>query len=137
MKPVFAEWAYLWLQKQHIHGMERHETLTFILEGASARSDSTAKVSLIELAIIQTKVDIGELSSVPAPTLAHQRSLSDEGRKQIECAREEARLVVKNNLVDVDPDQLQLNELRLKQLEIARNISIKQRDMVHRCVIFI
>lgn len=130
MKPIFAEWAYLWLQKQHIHGIERHETLTYILEGASARSDCTGKVSLIELAQIETKVELGELSPTPAPTLAHQRSLSDEGRSRLEQEREQARLAVKNSLGASDPDLLQLHELQLKHLENARETSIAQRDLV-------
>lgn len=127
MKPIFAEWAYLWLQKQHIHGIERHETLTYVLEGASARSDSTAKVSMIDLAIIQARVNIGDLSPMPVPTLAHQRSLSDEGRNRLEREREEARLAVK---LAADPDQAMLFELQLKHLEVARDISIVQRDLV-------
>ena len=135
MKPIFAEWAYLWLQKQHIHGIERHETLTYVLEGAAARSDSTAKVSLIELAIIQAKVSTGELSAMPAPTLAHQKSLSEEGRSRLEREREESRQLVKCKISSADPDQLRLYELQLKQLSIARDVSVVQRDMVS--VIFI
>jgi hypothetical protein len=45
MKPILAEWAYLWLQKQHIHGIERHEAIQYMLEGAAARSDTATKVS--------------------------------------------------------------------------------------------
>lgn len=135
MKPIFAEWSYLWLQKQHIHGIERHETLTYILEGASARSDSTGKVSLLELGLIEAKVRVGDLSPTPAPTLAHQRSLSNEGLAELEREREAARLAVISSLTTGDPDVEQLNELQMKHLEKARAVSTIQRDMVFKVVI--
>lgn len=132
MKPIFADWAYLWLQKQHIHGIERHETLTYIMDGASARSDVTAKVAVLDLAIIQSKVNLGELSPMPAPTLAHQKSLSNEGRSELEHEREQARLAIKN---EIDPDKMQLFELQLKQLEKAKAISVIQSDLVTNCLL--
>ena len=44
MKPVMAEWAYLWLQKHHLHGIDRVEAVQYLLEGAAARSDTSTKV---------------------------------------------------------------------------------------------
>lgn len=44
MKPVMAEWAYLWLQKHHLHGIDRAEAVQYLLEGAAARSDTATKV---------------------------------------------------------------------------------------------
>jgi hypothetical protein len=44
MKPVIAEWAYLWLQKHHLHGIDRLEAVQYMLEGAAARSDTSTKV---------------------------------------------------------------------------------------------
>jgi hypothetical protein len=49
MKPVMAEWAYLWLQKHHLHGIDRHEAVQYLLEGAAARSDTSTKVPFISL----------------------------------------------------------------------------------------
>jgi hypothetical protein len=46
MKPVMAEWAYLWLQKHHLHGIDRAEAVQYLLEGAAARSDTATKVTL-------------------------------------------------------------------------------------------
>ena len=34
LKPILAEWSYLWLQKQHLHGIDRDEAIKYILEGA-------------------------------------------------------------------------------------------------------
>lgn len=45
LKPVMAEWAYLWLQKHHLHGIDRAEAVQYLLEGAAARSDTSTKVS--------------------------------------------------------------------------------------------
>lgn len=45
MKPVMAEWAYLWLQKHHLHGIDRAEAVQYLLEGAAARSDTSTKVN--------------------------------------------------------------------------------------------
>jgi hypothetical protein len=27
IKPLLAEWTYLWLQKQHLHGIDREEAI--------------------------------------------------------------------------------------------------------------
>jgi hypothetical protein len=51
MKPILAEWAYLWLQKQHLHGIDREEAVKYVLSGAAARSEGKAKESLIEKAL--------------------------------------------------------------------------------------
>lgn len=40
LKPLMAEWVYLWLQKQHLHGIHRHEAVTYMLEGAGLFSSS-------------------------------------------------------------------------------------------------
>jgi hypothetical protein len=47
LKPLMAEWVYLWLQKQHLHGISRQEATTYMLEGAVARSEATGKVGFL------------------------------------------------------------------------------------------
>ena len=49
LKPVMAEWAYLWLQKHHLHGIDRHEAVQYLLEGAAARSDTATKVLIYSI----------------------------------------------------------------------------------------
>ena len=56
LKPLLAEWAYLWLQKQHLYGINKDESIQYMLEGAAARSDATVKITLIDLAISKLKI---------------------------------------------------------------------------------
>ena len=59
IKPPFAEWCYLWLQKQHLHGIEKNEVINYILEGAVARSDLAMKLRMIETSLNKVRVDLG------------------------------------------------------------------------------
>jgi hypothetical protein len=52
MKPVIAEWAYLWLQKHHLHGIDRLEAVQYMLEGAAARSDTSTKVCACSYSVL-------------------------------------------------------------------------------------
>jgi hypothetical protein len=72
-----AEWAYLWLQKQQLFGIDKQEAIRYILEGAAARSDVVTKINLIELAITKTMVSLGEAPPLPMPTLGYQKSMSE------------------------------------------------------------
>jgi hypothetical protein len=77
LKPLMAEWAYLWLQKQHLFGIDRQEAVRYMLEGAAARSDVVTKINLIELAITKTMVSLGDVPPLPMPTLGYQKSMSE------------------------------------------------------------
>jgi hypothetical protein len=82
MKPVMAEWAYLWLQKQHLHGIDRGEAVRYMLEGAAARSDNTTKINLLELGLTKAMVDMGDMPPMPVPTLGYQKSMTDGERQR-------------------------------------------------------
>lgn len=84
MKPVMAEWAYLWLQKQHLHGIDRGEAVRYMLEGAAARSDNSTKINLIDLGITKAMSITGDLPPVPVPTLGYQNSMSEGERERSE-----------------------------------------------------
>ena len=60
MMPLLAEWCFLWLQKQHLHGIDRVEAIRYIIEGAAAKSESSAKLKYIERAIEKLKNKSGE-----------------------------------------------------------------------------
>ncbi len=137
MRPIFAEWAYLWLQKQHIHGIDKQEALRYMLEGASARSDLTAKVTAIDVAITERKIDVGDMSPLPVPTLAYQRSLSDEGRKELAQVREAARQKAHDRAAQDDPGHMAFVETEIHHLEIAKEIGVKQRDLVRLSLLFV
>jgi hypothetical protein len=78
LKPILAEWAYLWLQKNHLHGIDRAEAIEYILEGAVARSDLLLKVNLIDAAVTRCEVDLGEKPAEPPLTKGHIRALKKE-----------------------------------------------------------
>lgn len=59
LKPALADWVFLWLQKNHLHGVSRCEAISYITEGAVARSESTAKVTSLETAIAKTEAALG------------------------------------------------------------------------------
>jgi thiol-disulfide isomerase/thioredoxin len=76
LKPILAEWAFLWLQKQHLHGIDRTEAIQYILEGAVARSDLAMKVNLLDAAVTRCEVALGNESVEPVKTKGHVRALS-------------------------------------------------------------
>jgi hypothetical protein len=130
MKPIFAEWAYIWLQKQHVHGISKEEMLTYIVEGASARSDFAAKLVMTELAIIEIKVMVGDLPPSPTPTLGYQNSLSSEGRENLLISQESARLKTHEELVNLHPEKFEMYQFQLEQLMKAKDICANQLELV-------
>jgi hypothetical protein len=85
LKPIMAEWTYFWLQKQHLHGIDHGEAVRYLLEGAAAKSDTSTKIHLLELAITKTKMAKGDLAPVMTPTRGFQRSMSVEQRSNLEA----------------------------------------------------
>jgi hypothetical protein len=51
LKPLFAQWAYVWLQNQHLYGIDKDEAISYMLDGAAARTDVLKKVKKIDSAI--------------------------------------------------------------------------------------
>ena len=78
LKPLLAEWAYLWLQKQHLHGIERDEAIKYILEGAVARSDLALKLRTIKTAIVEIQVKLGELPAEPELTTGYRSTVAPD-----------------------------------------------------------
>ena len=76
LKPAMAEWAYLWLQKQHLYGISRNEAVQYLVAGAAAKSQSQKRLTTLENAIDAQLVRQGEMSELPEPTAAHLRMLS-------------------------------------------------------------
>ena len=129
IKPVMAEWAYLWLQKQHLHGIDRGEAVRYMLEGAAARSDTSTKLNLIDLAITQTKVSLGDLPPEAPLTLGFTRALSAEAREQkTTTLRTLQRQISQTVRSDVDLDLL-LNK-RLHYLEGAKQAAVQHKSLV-------
>lgn len=78
LKPLMAEWAYLWLQKQHLHGIDRVEAVQYMLEGATARSETSTRINFIETAITKARVKCGLAKAGTPRTRAYEQSLSEK-----------------------------------------------------------
>lgn len=48
MKPILADWAFLWLQRNHLHGVSREEAIRYIIDGAAAKSVSLRVVNALQ-----------------------------------------------------------------------------------------
>jgi hypothetical protein len=130
MKPVLAEWAYLWLQKQHLHGIDRSEAVRYMLEGAAARSDNSTKVNLIELALTKALVNSGDLPPVPIPTLGYQKSMTEAERarsnSEIQSMKAQAASAFNADLEFHDLVLAQINHL-----EQAKAVAVEHSKLVN------
>jgi hypothetical protein len=93
LKPLLAEWAYLWLQKQHLHGVERSEAIKYILEGAVARSDLALKLRVIKSAVAEVQVKLGEIPAEPELTTGYRNTvppdlLAQHNKGQLQLMRQ-------------------------------------------------
>ena len=136
LKPLLAEWAYLWLQKQHLYGINKDESIQYMLEGAAARSDATVKITLIDLAISKLKIINGLESPIIRPTLAHQKSMNSE-----ELSRNEERKIMEmkskqhsNDDVDDEDNDFEYQELinfQLEELNVAKLSALEHQNLVN------
>jgi hypothetical protein len=100
-----------------------------MLEGAAARSDTSTKLNLIDLAITQTKVSLGDLPPEAPLTLGFTRALSAEAREQkTSTLRTLQRQISQTVRSDVDLDLL-LNR-RLHYLECAKQAAVEHKSLV-------
>jgi hypothetical protein len=131
LKPVMADWVYLWLQKQHLHGVSRREAISYIVEGAVARSEATAKVTSLESAIAKTEAELGLRLplSPPALTTAHLATLTLSSRKRYHLENEQVREQVVL-VLETDPSRKKLLEMQLEELILAASHARQQRDLV-------
>lgn len=129
MKPILAEWSYLWLQKQHLFGIDRSEAVRYMLEGAAARSDVVTKINLIDLAITKTLVAIGEAPPLPLPTLGYQKSMTEDEKTSRNHTLDEMK---EQNLkiLKGDEDLEMFLEAQLEELKISKAAAESHRKLV-------
>lgn len=72
MKPIFAEWTFLWLQSQHLNGISQEETIAYITEDSATQTDISTAIHYIEAAI----KDIEAKSKTESSAL-HQREITE------------------------------------------------------------
>ena len=152
VKPILAEWTFLWLQKQHLHGIDFDEAKNYMLKGAAARSETSMKGTLLEIAIRAVKVKLGLESALPEkPRAMRMRSDSWSGRQ---CSNEEddempararssgqvtTSLQLKRIGPDLSPSIAEvideatqtLLERQLAALQSAQQIAEEQRELIN------
>lgn len=135
MKPILAEWAYLWLQKQHLHGIDRGEAVRYMLEGAAARSDNSTKVNLIELALTKALVDSGDLPPIPVPTLGYQKSMTEAERvrsdSELKMMKEQA-----SSAFNADIEYHDFTLSQISNLESAKAVALEHQKLVYTSIFF-
>ena len=107
LKPVMAEWAYLWLQSVHLHGATRSQAISYILMGASARSESGRRLETLTSERLRLEAKLGIRAPGPKPSLTLRKSLSEEKHA-------ERNKSAKNLMRQISDD---LNETERAQLE--------------------
>jgi hypothetical protein len=123
-----AEWTFLWLQKQHLYGIEKTEAVRYMLEGAAARSDTVTAVTIIEESLSTTKIQLGEKNSGVDPTAGYVRSMTEndaEVQVQIELKRQNSF-----TLIHKDEGKLTALNAAYEQLEIAKEIALHHKTLV-------
>ena len=133
LKPVLAEWVYLWLQKQHLHGVSRREAISYIVEGAEAGSSGQlhAKVTCLESAIARVESELGLRPPLtpPALTSAHLASLTSCHREQYLQDNVQVQEHV-TQVLEADPSRKKLLETELAELRASSSRAMEQRDLV-------
>ena len=132
LKPVMAEWVYLWLQKQHLHGISRSEAITYILEGAVARSEATSKLAYIDAAVAKVESELGIRPPLTptAPTPSHLASLQPAERHYFEEETEHARSEISQSL-ELHPERRATLEVELSELRVAHQAAEDLHNLVH------
>jgi hypothetical protein len=132
LKPIMAEWAYLWLQKQHLHGIDRSEAVRYMLEGAAARSDNTNKLNLIDLALKKVHADAGLEPLEPSPTQGFVRSMSSEVNAQVLGTMRELQRSRSEN-VSADLGLSACLKAQIHQLQLAKESASEHCRLVSCC----
>ena len=95
-----ANWVYLWLQKQHLHGIGSAETIRYLLEGPAARSETSKKILSLEAAITNRRASLEWQPSVRLPHV-------EERYLQQSMTASVALMNLVNEIYDID-EQIEL-----------------------------
>jgi len=126
VKPIMAEWAYLWLQKMHLHGVDRDDAVRYILEGAAAQSEATTKLDLIEMEAARIRVELGEEAENPGMTDGLERTRS-QAERDAEKEKQDELCRVRSTNVKGEQELRQ----KLEHLVEAARVSSEHRGHLH------
>ena len=129
LKPVLAEWAFLWLEKNHLHGISKPDAISYVLEGAAAKSETKQRVLDLKADAALLRERLGHEAPQPPKPGALRASLSAEER----TARKErtAHLIHKRSKEARSDEQLrQVLEQRLHVVETALATAKEQQELL-------
>jgi hypothetical protein len=125
--PVMAEWAFLWLQKAHLHGIDKGEAIRYMLEGAAAKSDTSSKIKIIDTALDKALVTLGERLPGESQTPKFLRSVSETEHQEQQKTLKDVKAKVQIG----DQGVLTLIKEQAKELQTAKDISVEFRNIVN------
>mmetsp|Transcript_21594 Transcript_21594/g.31811 ORF Transcript_21594/g.31811 Transcript_21594/m.31811 type:complete len:2705 (-) Transcript_21594:384-8498(-) len=91
LRPLMAEWVYIWLLRQHLHGIDKNDTLRYLLEGAAAKADITSRMELMEEEYLRLEVELGELDEAPRHSKVYEQLIPVEEQKVDTLERSKSR----------------------------------------------
>lgn len=96
-----AEWAYLWLQTQHLHGIDHDEAVRYMLEGATARSETATRIQLVSNALSQARAQIDQNPAKKSDSMDVVGStLADDSQRTLVTAEIEFLLATEAVAID-------------------------------------
>ena len=118
LRPALAEWACLWLLKQHLHGISGSEAVEYMLEGGAARSEASKKLLAIEGAIERRRTDGAVADSANGAALLHELELEQLDIAAAVAARQISAVLEVYNLEEQLSDTAQRRAERLATIEL-------------------
>ena len=103
---------------QHLHGIEKCEAIKYVLEGAVARSDLALKLRIIDTAIAEVQVKLGQKTAQPDLTTGHRSCLSQSDLAQHDAVQLK---LMRQNSLGLAPGVAERLKSRLASLEDARS----------------
>ena len=138
MKPILADWAFLWLQKNHLHGVERSDAVKYIVDGAAAKSlslrvlnalkedaqliddvfcsESREKFYAEQVEFLRSEIQRSEqrlklIDSVYEAETKHEDSLKEQGKSIAQLQGEIAKLKQEIDEAECPPDDSMFNQV--------------------------
>ena len=135
LRPALAEWCYLWLQKQHLHGITKEECVRYLINGAAAKSQAKKRCLVVEAEIIKLQVDMGLVSNTVNMSVSALRQKSND-------AMEEKKKQWRQSSSDGEKEKrklylkylLQAKEMALVQSSTIEGIYLYEEDNEKRSV---
>ena len=111
--------------------MSRREAISYIVEGAVARSESTAKVTILESAIAKTEIALGLRPPISPTAFAstHSAKMTQGQHLELETENEQVREQATQAVKLLEMKGAQLLAMELEELKSCARATREQRDV--------